>query len=290
MANSKSELHDELQNVSQDVQRVAGAIWADIFPHRGRTLEQFQAIKRAPGIVHDQDYAPVETRLTEVTETRDVEVGDLLMVFTADGQSMRQYGQVRAQAKPWMSAREIVTTCYGYALNLVVGKTAKRLKVVPVQIPGKGWTVTLGNLKYSSAYMNEPTTMDPSAAKYQVVLLGKYSELVAKMVAHPSFDAWQGMFARASRLSDLYNDVLAEERAAQESEIAPKKRAMETINRLAGETLVELWCGRVSMVRWLDGNAKRLQVYLTGLMTTRDISLSESLELNEALRVLGWSE
>lgn len=285
-------LADQTRNACEDASRVAKAIWMGIFPHNGRTIEKFSELRRSYRQVLPEDYAPEEMRLQEVVRPSEVEVGDLLLIVEATGQEKRQYGRVRSEMRDWMSAREAVTTMASAQLYLVVGKTAKRLKVVVLRKPGAGWDVNLADLKHASPHMNEPETIDPMAASRQVVKVGVYEEVLDRMAQSPEWTFWQNTLGRAAELEQRYTDERMAARKRADEDFAPKKAAGEKLNELAGEEVVRVnsYIGNdVRIAEWLKTEA-RLRTYLLGCMVERDWNEYEIEACADAMTVLGWNK
>lgn len=285
------DLYEHFQTVAEDTNRVARAIWTGIFPHNGRTYEQFVELKRSYKTIDISDYAPEEMRLKEVVRISEVEVGDLLMITEASGQEKRQYGRIANGMRPWMSAREAINQVYGYRLAVVAGKTAKRLKVVYVQKPGQQYDTNLADLKYASAHMNTPETIDPAAVTRQIVRLGVYADILDRMAEHPDYTFWANTRARAAELEAHYEDEKAIARNRAEEAFAPKKKAAEKLNQLAGEQVVRpsYISDRIEIADWLKTEA-HLRTYLLGCMVEREWNEYDIEACASALATLGWNK
>lgn len=285
-------LADRTREACEDVSRVAKGIWMGIFPHNGRTFEKFVELKRSYNQVAPEDFAPEEMRLQEVVRISEVEVGDLLLIVEASGQEKRQYGRINRGLRPWMTAREQVEQMSGCNLYLVVGKTAKRLKVVVLRKPGAGWDVDLADLKHSSPHLNMPETIDPAAVTRLVIRVGVYTEVLARLAEHPDFGFWEQSLARAKDFDEEYNTRRAVERDKANREFAPKKAAGEKLNQLAGEEVVRVnsyISNDVRIADWLKTEA-RLRTYLLGCMVEREWNEYDIDACASALTVLGWNK
>lgn len=258
-------------------------IWLSLFPH-DETLT-----KSVHHRWNESDRPAEEFRLPLVTDTSQVKPGDLILAVTTD-----QYGSNDLNT---MTAREVVKA-HESVVRRVISTTDKTIVVYDLpNVPTGGWGGGWSPEEFGEVpEINAKTTssLRIGATSRKIGLLGSADDLRSRIQAHDDYEAWKDAFAAAVKEAEEGQAKEKRRQEAAEVEGRPKVAAVERINEIAGEELLKVRRGlaREFLYVYADpawlGHEGRLHTYLVGLTHTKQIGASQGLELEQALKTLGY--
>ncbi|THA72503.1 hypothetical protein E6R60_26600 [Streptomyces sp. A0642] len=262
---------------------LARRIWEEIWPHD----ENLPAHPRPRARVGKQRPADAY-RLSPIDSTADVKPGDLLWVIDFNGNDFRDAHKLEA-----LTAREVVRSA-GY-LARVLSTTAKFLKVHDaLQRPQGGFGGTNLDALGEPAVRNPETTnlrMGVSTRLY--ARLGTVEEIRGRLAAHPAYGEWREAYADAVRERDEADAAHRAAEAEAEAVRAQLQAPIDTVNSIAGETLLKRTrglyfdsVGEVKIVNEWLAEGDRLHVYLSGLAHSGRFSAEGALKIENAFKAL----
>ncbi|MDW4912495.1 hypothetical protein [Streptomyces californicus] len=237
---------------------------------------------------HPDDRPLKKDRLAPVTETSQVQVDDLVLIYD-------EPGGVAFDLLGMRTAREAVSAVAGYrtsdkvAVARVTGKTARTITVVDCFAPTGFWKscviTRFGTPRTNAA----PRTLRLNTGGRQIGYLGSVSELRGRIVRDAQYDAWRAAYKRAQEeeaASEAARRRVQEERQERER---PQREAARALNEIAGEELVG-WrepFGGPKANEWLS-TPGRLRTYLAGLNAVGTIADDAFAEVLAQVEVLGF--
>jgi hypothetical protein len=252
-------------------EHLSRAIFASLFPHDPENDETRYAARRG-------DLA-AELLIPPVEAAANVEVDDILVVVENDA-----YGN----ALHTHTARDILMYRASTHLVRVLSKSAKSLVVKWVDLPRGAWRINLA--EFGTLYSHhEPHRLMLSSTSREVGRLGTVEELRQKLAAHPQFGEWQAAYTAAVAEQEARDAASKAERESEAARLVPVKEAIAGLNKIAGETLVEMSYSDavIGVTRWLhEGGFLRTQVYICGLNAVGRITDEQQVEALRHLDVI----
>lgn len=245
-------------------------IFESLFPHGGPELGAHRADRQVPD----------ELKLAKVERQGDIAVDDIVLVVDKD--SWRS-------TLDRFTAREALKSPGTWVAR--VRKVSPRSIVVDhIRNPRQhSFSADLDDFGALSYTKDGGERLMFSHATREIGRVGTMAELREKIAAHPKLEEWRA--ARAAALA-VVADQDAKAQAAREARTArlkPVKAAIEGLNEIAREKLVELSFGDdvKAAAEWLaEKDFVRTQVYLTGLNALGTITDEQHVEALRHLDVI----
>jgi hypothetical protein len=252
-------------------EHLSRTIFSSLFPHDPENNEKRHGARRGN--------LAAELLIPPVEAAADVEVDDILVVVEDDayGNALRTH-----------TARDILMRHPRTHLVRVLSKSARSIVVKWVDLPRGNWHANLA--EFGTPYqLHEPQRLMLNSASREVGRLGTVEELRQKLAAHPQFGEWQAAYTAAVAEQEARDAASKAEREAEAARVAPLKAAVDGLNKIAGEPLVELTYSNsvVGVTRWLHANSfLRTRVYLSGLNAVGNLTDDQHREALAHLDVI----